>query len=39
MAFNPDGGANPLKQWCEEHGVPPFRRLNPDGHYVGYGGR
>lgn len=38
-SFQPSGGANPLKDWCEEQGIPPFRRLTPDGHYVGYGGR
>ncbi len=35
--FQPSGGANPLKEWCAEHGVPPFRHLRPEGTYVGYG--
>ncbi|MCB0123547.1 MAG: phytanoyl-CoA dioxygenase family protein [Caldilineaceae bacterium] len=37
--FQPDGGANPLKQWCDAHGVTPFRHLTAAGDYVAYGRR
>ena len=35
--FQPDGGANPLKEWCEMHSIPPFRHLTEEGNYVAYG--
>lgn len=28
--FQPDGGANPLANWCKEHGVPVARHFGPD---------
>lgn len=36
-SFQPDGGANPLKEWCDTHGVTPFRHLTAEGGYVAYG--
>lgn len=37
--FQPDGGTNPLKDWCAEHKVPPFRHLTPNGEYSSSQGR
>ena len=34
--FQPDGGTNPLKAWCEEHEIAPFRHLSEKGAYVPY---
>lgn len=28
--FQPDGGANPLADWCKEHGVPTARHFGPE---------
>ena len=27
--FQPDGGANPLTEWCRAHGVPTARHFGP----------
>ncbi|MDP6702839.1 MAG: hypothetical protein QGH25_24510, partial [Candidatus Latescibacteria bacterium] len=27
--FQPDGGANPLADWCRAHGVPTARHFGP----------
>ena len=28
--FQPSGGANPLEDWCKEHGVPVARHFGPE---------
>lgn len=33
--FQFDGGANPLKEWCETHGVPTVRHYHPQTGYAG----
>ncbi|MBX3013095.1 MAG: phytanoyl-CoA dioxygenase family protein [Caldilineaceae bacterium] len=30
LSFQPNGGANPLKQWCQEHGLPVARHFGPN---------
>lgn len=35
-SFQPSGGQNPLKEWCETHDIPPFRHLRTDGEYAPY---
>ena len=31
VAFEPDGGANPLRDWCRQHGLPIARRIGQGG--------
>ena len=29
VGFQPDGGANPLRDWCKEHDLPTARHYGP----------